>query len=210
MKIFLAILFICNSAMASKADVKKEFARATKELKESGIEKQAIAKGVKAPDFKLGTQDFSDIYKTRPVVLKFYRGHWCPYCIKELKEYQSMNSEFSKYGKIIALVPDKEIEIKKTKKKFDLKFPIYRDTDNKIAKKFGLAFKVDKKVLELYKGYKIDLVSSQGNNNGELPMPGTYVVDTNGRIVYSFFDADYTKRADPKEVLAALEKAARN
>ena len=110
-------------------------------------------------------------------------------------------------GEIIALVPDRKEMIEKTKRDHELKFPIYQDTNNQIAKKFGLAFKVDAKVVDIYKGFGINLDQSQGNEKRELPMPGTYVVDSKGLIVYAFFDVDYTKRADLAKVIAALKKA---
>ena len=196
-----------NSSKAPDS-VRNEFNRATNELRESGIEKQALGVGAKLPDFKIGENEIKEIYKKAPVIIKFYRGHWCPYCIIELKEYESQIEEINKYGSLIALVPDTKVEILKTQKKHSLNFNIYQDKNNQIAKKIGLAFKVDPKVLELYKNFSIDLEKSQGNTNGELPMPGTYVINKNGKIVYAFFDADYTKRADPKKVIQALKEAA--
>ena len=35
-------------------------------------------------------------------------------------------------------------------------------------------------------------------------MPGTYVIDKSGVIRYSFVDPDYTKRAEPSEVLKVV------
>ena len=189
------------------ANIKQEFSRATKELEDSGIEEKAKNIGVQVPAFKVGGKHVSEFYKNRPLIIKFYRGHWCPYCILELKEYESKLSEIKKYGNIIGLVPDLKKEIKKTKRTHQLSFPIYRDENHKIGRSFGLAFKVDKKILVMYKGFNIDLKKSQGGSGDELPMPGTYVIDTNGKIVYAFVDADYTKRAPLEEVMNALKKA---
>ena len=196
-----------NSSKAP-VSVKSEFNRATEELRKSGIESEALGFGAKLPSFQIGEKSIDEIYKKSPVIIKFYRGHWCPYCIIELKEYESKIEEIKRYGSLVVLVPDTKVEILKTKKKHELSFNIYQDKNNQIAKKLGLAFKVDPKVLELYKNFSIDLEKSQENTNGELPMPGTYVVDKNGKIVYAFFDADYTKRADPEKVIKALKEPA--
>lgn len=40
----------------------------------------------------------------------------------------------------------------------------------------------------------------------EIPIPATYIVDTNGLIVHAFVDADYTKRMEPDDIVAILEK----
>ena len=37
-------------------------------------------------------------------------------------------------------------------------------------------------------------------------MPGTYVIDKDGTVKYAFADADYTKRADPDEVISKLQE----
>jgi peroxiredoxin len=36
-------------------------------------------------------------------------------------------------------------------------------------------------------------------------MPATYIIGPDRAIRYHFFDADYTRRAEPGEVLAALK-----
>ena len=41
-------------------------------------------------------------------------------------------------------------------------------------------------------------------------MPGTYVIDKDGTVSYAFVDADYTKRAEPDEVIAKLEELSNN
>lgn len=43
-----------------------------------------------------------------------------------------------------------------------------------------------------------------GDESFELPIPATFVVDRDGKIVYAFVDADYTKRLDPIEIVSIL------
>jgi hypothetical protein len=55
--------------------------RATAELKASGIEKQALRIGDRAPSFVLFNQDHlqassSDLLRQGPLVVSFFRGHW--------------------------------------------------------------------------------------------------------------------------------------
>lgn len=192
-------------AKKSPKDVKTEFARAIKELRASGIEKKAIQKGVKAPFFHIAGKPIWETLKDGPIVLKFFRGTWCPYCMLELKAYQKHYKDIQKKGyQLIFLTPDSAKEIQKTIKKNGFSFPMYTDVENAVAKKFGIAFKLDKKVNELYKKFGIDLQRSQDNNNSELPMPGTYVIQKDGKISFAFADADYTKRVDPIELLKKL------
>lgn len=207
MKIMITILTLFMSFNILAMTDKEKMVKATKDLKASGIEKSAVNVGMKLPNFKVGGKSISHFYEKSPVVLKFYRGGWCPYCMKELKDYQGLLSQFEQSGcKVIGITPDIRKEISKTKKKHSLGFEIYPDKDNKIAKKFGLAFKLNKDLLPIYKKFGIELSKSQGNSNNELPMPGTYVVDKNGKIRYAFLDADYSVRAAAKDILKECKK----
>ncbi len=193
-------------AKKGNTEVKKEFKRATDELRKTGIEKNSLQAGVKVPDFHIGGKPFNEFLKKSPVVLKFYRGSWCPYCRLELAAYQKEYNEFKKKGyQLIFVSPDKEMEIKKLMGKNKFSFQMYSDVNNTIAKKFGIAFKLDKKVSVIYKKFGIDLKKAQDNSNDELPLPGTYVVQKDGMISYAWADADYTNRIDPLELLKKLK-----
>jgi len=59
-------------------------------------------------------------------------------------------------------------------------------------------------LIEIYKGFGIDIAGTQGNENFELPVPGTFVVDENSIIKLAHMDVDYTTRIEPEEVLTVL------
>jgi peroxiredoxin len=39
-----------------------------------------------------------------------------------------------------------------------------------------------------------------------LPMPATYIIARDGTIAYAFVDADYTRRMEPNDMCAVLER----
>lgn len=49
-----------------------------------------------------------------------------------------------------------------------------------------------------------DLPAANGDDRFELPLPATFVIDTDGTVTWRFADADYTKRAEPDDVVVAL------
>jgi peroxiredoxin len=55
-----------------------------------------------------------------------------------------------------------------------------------------------------YRQIGIDLEKWNGDDTHELPIPATYLIDRAGVIRWAFVEADFTKRADPTDVLAAL------
>ena len=86
-----------------------------------------------------------------------------------------------------------------------LNFDVYSDVDNIFAKKLGLVFRMPKMLKFLYRFMGINIDKSQENKAGELPLPATYIIDKNKKIVKVWVDVDYRKRAEPSEVLMAYK-----
>lgn len=98
-------------------------------------------------------------------------------------------------------LPDETLTLQE---KLNLDFEILTDLDNKLAKALGIAFSMEDELIEIYKGFGVHLDKTQGNGNYELPVPGTYVIDSNGIITMAHVDVDYTTRIEPEEVLNYL------
>jgi hypothetical protein len=49
------------------------------------------------------------------------------------------------------------------------------------------------------------LPEKNGDNSWVLPIPATYVIDTDGIIAMAFDDVDYRNLLDPAEIVIALE-----
>lgn len=218
--IFFSLTFISFAeSLESKLKEKKESSKASSETKailkkgvdqliESKLKDQAMSLlGTKLPDESFINEigmpiTTKSLYKNGTLVLNFYRGGWCPYCMLELEAYQKLLTSYKESKiSVIALAPDQYREINKTRKKFNLTFPIYSDKNNQLAKKLGLAFKVDKETINIYKGFGIDLQAFQNNDEWMLPMPGVYIIDKTGTIRHIEVDPDYTKRAEPSKIL---------
>jgi peroxiredoxin len=191
-------------------DVVALFEKNIQEQKASGIEKQSLKVGDKVPDVMVDLDgkkvQLSRIYAKGPVVLKFYRGGWCPYCMMELKHYEKMNAEFKKAGaQILAIAPDNASQIRNTKTKNSLSYDVVSDDNHEIAKKFKLVYKVDAKVVEHLKKNGVDLSVYHGDNENELSIPGTFVIGKDGVVAFAYVDADYRQRAEPSTVLQAVK-----
>lgn len=98
-------------------------------------------------------------------------------------------------------IPDNSLT---TKEKNELTFEVLSDIDMHVARSLNLEYKLPSDLRELYKKFGIDLDSSQGNQNKELPIAATYVVKKDGTISYHFLEEDYKIRADPQDILVAL------
>ena len=184
---------------------------ATDKLRSEQLALKALKVGQKMPDFTLPDANgknlnLKTLLKNGPVILIFYRGSWCPYCNAQLSNYQQHLGDFkSKGANLVAISPEKpDLAVLMAEKK-KLEFPILTDKNNTLAKKFGLVFAVTPELKQIYTNFGIDLEKSQGNADWRLPIPATYVVGKDGKITYAHVDPDYTKRANPEEIMAVLK-----
>lgn len=184
---------------------------ATEELRKSGIIDKAKKKGDHYIDFTLPNingknKKLSDLLENGPVVLTFYRGGWCPYCNIQLKAYQEKLNEFKQAGgQLVAVSPETMESANTTVNKNEIEFEILTDGLNKVARKYGLVFKLPDNLKEVYLRFGLDLEKNQGNDSWELPIPATYVINRKGKIIYSFLNVDYVKRAEPEDIISALK-----
>ena len=177
--------------------------------------KQIYADGIlggdKTPDFTLSNAlnkpvSLYNELKNGPVILTWYRGGWCPYCNITLHNLQERLPEFQQAGAtLMALTPELPDKSLSTSEKHNLEFTVLSDLGNKIGKEYGVVFELTSDVASIYED-AFGLIESNGDESNELPLAATYIIDQNGIIQYAFLDADYRKRAEPNEVIEALEK----
>lgn len=141
------------------------------------------------------------------LIINFYRGLWCPYCNLELQSLQSHLNEFKLVrANLVAISPQTPDNSLNTKEKNELAFDVLSDIGNKVAKKIGLVFSLAEELRPIYLSFGIDIPNANSEATYELPMPATYVINKKGEVLYAFIDEDYTKRAEPKEILEVLNK----
>ena len=119
---------------------------------------------------------------------------------RSLPEIKSFGAE------LVAISPQLPDNSLSTAEKLALEFEVLSDVGNKVAKKFGIVFKLTEKIQEIYKNFGIDLPAANGDQSFELPIPATYVVAQNSIISFASIDADYTNRLDPETIIIELQK----
>ncbi|MGB3491330.1 MAG: peroxiredoxin-like family protein [Elainellaceae cyanobacterium] len=191
-------------------DARAVMNQATEELRQSGLVEQSLKVGDRLPEVELPnatgeTIRLYDLLKQGPLVISFYRGQWCPYCNLELKALQAVVAQVEAEGaSLVAISPQTPDQSLSTQEKNELEFEVLSDVGNRVARQFGLVFALPDDLRPIYESFGIDLPAHNGDRTFELPVPATYVVATDGSVTYAFADADYTRRADPSEVLNAL------
>lgn len=151
--------------------------------------------------------DLADTAAGRPVVLVFYRGGWCPYCNTTLRAYaEALPRIEAAGGTLIAVTPEQPGRAFETARSNDVRFAVVVDDGNRFAKSLGLVFALPVELRPLYREVGIDLPAYNGDDSHDLPIPATYVLAPGGRVTFAHVDPDFTRRADPDEVVAALDR----
>ncbi len=192
-------------------EIKSLYAAGTQAVVDAGVVDNAKKMGDQAPGFTLTNQTGEDVsleglLEQGPVVLLWYRGGWCPYCNITLAAFQERLDDIRAAGAtLVALTPELPDRSISTADKQGLDFQVLSDVGNAVARDYGVVFKLTEGVQANYEK-NFGLSDFNGDDSGELPLAATYVIDQNGTIRWAFLDADYRNRAEPGDVVAALER----
>jgi peroxiredoxin len=168
---------------------------------------KGLSSGEKAPDFVLPNAvdknvSLSNYLKKGPVVLKFYRGEWCPICNLDLRELQKIMPEIKSFGaSLLAISPQNSDNALTMKEKNSLNFEVLSDKDQKVIKLYNLQFDPGE---DYHK--RRDLTVLNGDGSKFLPVPATFIINKNFIIEAAHVDPNYTVRMEPKTILDILKK----
>jgi len=183
-------------------------------LAPSAAETIPLAAGARVPAVAVQTVDgtgldLAAVVADKPTLIIFYRGSWCPYCNRHLAALVDIEPELLRLGyQILALSPDEVPGLRAAAEKNHLNYRLLSDRAMAAASAFGLAFRVDEKTVEKYRGYKIDLAPVPGEPAARwLPVPAVYVIGRDGLVKFVHTDADYRNRLSPEDVLTAARAA---
>jgi len=183
--------------------------RAVEELFATGIEDRILPVGAQAPEFALKDSSGKlvrsrDLLALGPLVIKFFRGRWCPYCVTELESWRDLYGKLREGGALlVAITPQTERQSDFMVGQHGLPFPVLTDADNRVAEKFGLVYTLPEYHREYYLSILVNLPFINGDKSWRLPLPATYVVTREGRVAHAEAHADFRVRPEPQEALAA-------
>ncbi len=171
---------------------------------------QGLSAGDKAPKF-IAIDQFNNTFnlenqlKKGPVVLMFYRGHWCKYCNRQLEELSdSLELIKDKGAAVVAVTPEIMEYVDETSNKINNCLRIISDTDMSIMKAYKVNYAVSKTKNTNFRIWGIKLDDFNGDNGTNLPVPATYIISKKGIIKYVFFNENYKKRISVSTILMNL------
>lgn len=220
-KLILTLLVVTAFISCKKevTDAPKEIitAKPTIDYSGAGMDTTLIPRGLNvgdaAPEIIVTTAEnkkiaLSEYYKKQAVVIIFYRGFWCPVCNKHLSEFAEKSKLIEATGaKLIAITSESYDNVSKTKEQTGANFSIISDIDGSIRNAFDVNFKVTEDYQAIIQDkFQVSIAETNANKQAELPVPATFIIDKNGKIIYKQFNPDYKIRASVDDILNNLPK----
>ena len=165
------------------------FSQSLAQLIELNLEAQALKVGDTAPDFTLPSSDgrlislYNVLKESKDnVILSFFRGNWCPFCVAELSHYQeAINEKIIDTASILAISPQTTEFNHIAAIQNNLQFNLLSDQEN---------------IRDIYKELGADLELFNGDTSYQLPIPATYIIGKDRKIKFASVNTNYMERAD--------------
>ena len=179
-------------------------------LSMSGLaQKSKLKVGKKAPDFEVGTLDekkvsLESLLETNDfVVVHFFIGSWFKYDPTYLTKLNEIYPNLKdKKTEVVAITRGKPIFLKPMMEEKNIGYKIGLDSDWYVMSTYGVAVKITPNYVPLkHKEYSASNAKHTGSKDGMIPIPATYLINKEGRIVWMHFDPDYRQRPDVNEIL---------
>lgn len=206
------------------AEIQDIHARVVEELKHSALADRALKPGDPAPEFALKDQNgnlvrSADLLERGPLIVCFFRGRWCPFCVGQMEAMDAIVSPLRDLGaSIVAVSPQAVHQSYLMADQHKLRFPVLSDAENQVARQFGVVYRVPEYQQEVYLRAFTNLPFVNGDPSWELPIPATYVLagnhggpsDENTQknpsqiktiVRRAWVNPDYTSRPEPLELL---------
>jgi peroxiredoxin len=192
------------------AETQAVHARAVAQLKKHNLAASILPAGSRIPEFQLQDHDGKSVTSSvllakGRLVLCFIRGRWWPFCVAQMEAMNLILPEIKQAGAtLVAISPQTVQQSFFMRDQHKLRFPLLSDARNKVARQFGLTYRVPDEQRAVYQRAFVNLPFVNGNDSWELPIPATYIVDRDGTVLYASADEDYMERPEPKDILLAL------
>ena len=144
--------------------------------------------GEPAPDFTSidaegNTVSLSSFQPDQPVLLVFYRGQWCLFCVSHLDDIQNLFPTLKEQGiQLLAISPDPTADSQELAAKFEQPYVFVTDEDLAIAKAYGV------------------------QRDESIPHPTVVLINAEGNVVWFYAGENYRQRPSAAQLQQVIEQ----
>ena len=173
---------------------------------------EALKIGSAAPDFEGVDQHQNRIsldgalQDGRSAVVIFYRGNWCPFCRRHVSLLEdSLQYVLEANASVIIVTPETEEAIEDMVDETGATISIVHDAGYTIMKDYQVDYVISEETVTKWLGPVTKRTAvSNGNDDGVLPVPATYIIDPGKKIKWVHFDPKYAERSSVYQILQNL------
>lgn len=149
-----------------------------------------------------------DLLALAPLVLKFFRGRWDPYCSTELECWRDHYQQLRAAGALlVAISPQTTRQNDFLAVQHELPFPVLRDEGCEYASKLGLTQHAPEYLQRYYRSILVNVPFINGEDSWGLPLPATIVAQRGTGVVgYVEAHADFRVRPEPQDALDVIAR----
>ena len=141
-----------------------------------------------APNFTLTDSNDSAVTlasfrNKQPVMLVFYRGNWCPFCVAQFDDMQTVFPKLAENNiQLIAISPDNIEENQKMAEKFEVPYIFLADVELQVIEQYGL------------------------RRDENLPHPAVVLINQEGEVVWYYAASDYKTRPSASQIQQVITR----
>lgn len=183
---WLILISACSNSPVSESAISAEQGY-------SDVSGSTLKVGAVAPGFELISSDGKlvslESLRGQGVMIIFYRGYWCPFCIGHMDDIQSLLPELTTLGyQLLAISPDDIDGLKSMADRLENPYLFLSDPELNTIDAYGV------------------------RKDEELPHPAVIIVDTEGRVQWFYIGEDFKQRPSASQlrrVLTRLDQSGR-
>jgi|TARA_B110000211_G_scaffold50085_1_gene54764 peroxiredoxin len=188
MKIKSYLPLLCTIALLAACD--NDPVSETAIISETGYTDVASATlkvGQPAPDFSLQALNGDWVklsqLKGNKILMIFYRGHWCPFCVGHLQDIQTLLPELERRGyQVLAISPDDATGMQKMAERMDRPYEFLSDVNLVVTDLYGI------------------------RRDEELPHPAMILLDEQSIVQWFYIGEDYKTRPSATQLQQVLDR----
>jgi len=169
----------------TNAPVSSEAIRSDKGF--SDVPSVTLQVGRPAPNFSLqstqgGNVSLADLSDSA-VMLIFFRGSWCPFCVSHMEDITTILPDLEKRGvEVVAISPDKLSGLTTMSEKLNNPYTFLSDPTLDAATAYGI------------------------KKDTKLPHPAVVIVDKQGMVKWFYVGEDYKKRPSAAQIMQVVNR----
>ena len=171
-----------------------------------------LVAGTKVADFTIRNHlgdsvSWASLKENGVLLVVFYRGGWCPYCNRQIRQLTEAWPQFKQRKVMPVLIsadsPDAAALASRT---YEIPFPVLSDPDLVVHDLFQVTTELSPDLIPKYREYGIDLAEWNGKGHHKYAVASAFLIDKQGTVVWSHSASDYKTRPSVEQLLQVIDE----